>query len=161
MRTIVAAVVALLTVFSSSAEARHRHHRLDGNGNRAMPSGLVTVDTAAGIKITVNAYYADKFKALIADLVSQGHKPRFITCYARGHKSGSNHGWGGACDIDQTSWGKTSAFMYHADATIERHGLYSGSAFRDWGHVEAKRGLHNSPPNLYAVVEKFKSERQQ
>lgn len=156
MRTIAIAAALVLAVFSSSVDARPRHHRAVTS---AVP-GLVTVDTAAGLKITVNAYYADKFKALIADLVAQGHKPRFITCYARGHKSGSNHAWGGACDIDQTAWGKTSAFMYRADATIARHGLYSGSAFRDWGHVEAKRGLHNFPPNLYAAVERFKANRQ-
>lgn len=122
-------------------------------------SGLITIDTAANIKITVHPYYADKFRSFIAELVAQGHKPRFITCYARGHKSGSNHAWGGACDIDQTGWGRTSSFMYHAKSTIHSAGLYDGCSFGDCGHVEAMRGLHNRPPNIYAAVAKFKSER--
>lgn len=129
------------------------------SSNPVYRAGLVTVDTAAGIRITVNAYYADQFRALIADLVREGHKPRFITCYALGHKSGSNHAWGGACDIDQTAWGRTSGFMYHASGTIKANGLYDGCHFGDCGHVEAVRGLHNQPPNLYAAVAKFKSQQ--
>lgn len=121
-------------------------------------SRLVTVATAAGIKITVHPAFAAQFQAFIADLVSQGHKPRFITCYARGHVSGSNHHWGGACDVDQTGWNRTSAFMYHAGNTIRANGLYDGCSFRDCGHVEAMRGTHNNPPNVYASVEKFKQQ---
>ena len=131
---------------------------VDANANRA--TGLVTVNTAAGIKITVHPAFAHKFQALIASLVAQGHKPRFITCYARGHVSGSNHHWGGACDIDQTAWNRTSGFMYHAGNAIRSAGLYDGCSFRDCGHVEAMRGTHNSPPNLYASMETFKTRQQ-
>jgi hypothetical protein len=130
---------------------------VDANANRV--TGLVTVNTAAGIKITVHPAFAHKFQTLIASLVAQGHKPRFITCYAKGHVSGSNHHWGGACDIDQTAWNRTSGFMYHAGNAIRSAGLYDGCSFRDCGHVEAMRGTHNTPPNLYASMEKFKSTR--
>lgn len=140
---------------------RRGHHAARRHRERAVASsaGLVTVQTAANIKITVHPAYVGKFQALIADLVRQGHKPKFITCYARGHKAGSNHAWGGACDIDQTGWGRTSGFMYHADSTIHANGLYSGCAFRDCGHVEAMRGLYNRPPGLFAAIEKFKADQ--
>ena len=126
--------------------------------SQAFASDLVTVPTAAGISITVNRVYASKFQSLIADLVSQGHKPRFITCYAKGHKAGSNHAWGGACDIDQSAWNRTSKFMYHAKATIQANGLYDGCDFRDCGHVEAMKGLFNKPPHIYAAVADFKAK---
>jgi hypothetical protein len=45
------------------------------------------------------------------------------------------------------------------DDIVKQAGLYSGCAFRDCGHVEAVRGLHNRAPNLYAAIEKFKSEQ--
>ena len=149
--TIAAALLASVSI----ADAKHRHHHArahitDANGN------LVTVQTAAGIPIKVHPAFASKFQSLIATLVAEGHKPRFITCYARGHKSGSNHAWGGACDIDQTGWGRTSAFMYHAGSAIKSAGLYDGCSFRDCGHVEAMRGLHNTPPNLYQAVATYK-----
>lgn len=131
---------------------------IDANVNRAI--GLVTVNTAAGIKITVHPAFAHKFQKLIATLVAQGHKPRFITCYAKGHVSGSNHHWGGACDIDQTAWNRTSGFMYRAGAAIQSAGLYDGCSFRDCGHVEAMRGTHNRPPNLYESIENFKTRQQ-
>jgi len=143
-----------------TADARHhRHHARnnvahDANGNRA---GLVTVNTAADLKITVHPAFAAKFQAFISELVAQGHKPRFITCYARGHKPGSNHAWGGACDVDQTSWGRTSGFMYHAHATIRSAGLFDGCDFGDCGHVEVMKGLHNHPPAFYAATAQFKA----
>jgi hypothetical protein len=126
-----------------------------------MCQGCVVVTTAAGIDITVHAAYAAKFQALIADLVAEGHRPKFITCFARGHVPGSNHGIGAACDIDQTGWGRTSSFMYHSDGLIKRDGLYSGCAFshQDCGHVEALRGTYNKAPNLYASVAKYQASR--
>ena len=50
-------------------------------------------------------------------------------------------------------------FVYHTDDIIKQAGLYSGCTFRDCGHVEAVRGLHNRAPNLCAAMEKFKSEQ--
>lgn len=147
----------------SKRHTRHTRHTrrtakaIAANGN--LGHRLVTVSTAAGIKITVHPAFADKFQSFISDLVRQGHKPRFITCYARGHVPGSNHHWGGACDIDQTGWNRTSGFMYHAGAAIRANGLHDGCSFRDCGHVEAMRGTHNRPPNLYAAVEKFKQQQ--
>lgn len=137
-----------------SRRHKSRHH------DAPVRAYLATVNTAAGIPITCHPSACSKFQALIAALVAQGNKPRFITCYARGHKSGSNHAWGGACDIDQTGWGRTSGFMYRAGAAIRAAGLYDGCSFRDCGHVEAMRGLHNHPPNIYAAVAKFKEEQE-
>jgi hypothetical protein len=103
-------------------------------------SALVTVQTAAGIPITVSSEIAGRMQALIADLVSAGYRPRHIGCYAgHGHIPGSRHHSGNACDFDQTGWNRTSGFMYHAGAIIARHGLRDGCTFRgrrDCGHVD-------------------------
>jgi hypothetical protein len=42
---------------------------------------------------------------------------------------------------------------------IKQAGLYDGCSFRDCGHIEAVRGTHNRAPNLYAAIEKFKTEQ--
>lgn len=156
---------------STRTHSDARQTRIDPDGNpttkhratasRGICPGCVVVSTAANIDITVHAAYAAKFQAFIADLVAQGHHPRFITCFAYGHVPGSNHGIGAACDIDQTGWGKTSAFMYHSDGIISQAGLFSGCAFsrQDCGHVEAIRGTHNHPPNLYASLAKYQATR--
>jgi hypothetical protein len=100
-------------------------------------SGLITVSTAAGIKITVNPSFAPKITAFIADLVDQGYTPKRIHCHAsHGHVRGSRHYSGAACDIDQTGWGKTAPKMYHVAALAKKHGLRDGGSFRDWGHID-------------------------
>jgi hypothetical protein len=123
---------------------------------------LVTVQTAYGFNITVHPAYASKFLKFFALLKERGYKvPANITgCWApRGtHVAGSNHYIGAACDI-QTGWNRGPAFIYHMDDIVKQAGLYSGCMFRDCGHVEAVRGLHNRPPNLYAAMEKFKSDQ--
>jgi hypothetical protein len=150
---------------ASSSRGRHAgtserkpHHIVDANGKRT----LVTVQTAYGFKITVHPAYASKFLKFFALLKERGHKvPANITgCWApRGtHVRGSNHYIGAACDI-QMGWNRGPAFIYHMDDIIKQAGLYSGCTFRDCGHVEAVRGLHNRAPNLYAALEKFKSEQ--
>jgi len=78
--------------------------------------------------------------------------------FARGHVPRSNHYIGAACD-NQTGWNKAPAYMYHVGDLIRQAGLYDGCRFVDCGHVEAVRGTHNRPPNLYAAIEKFKSEQ--
>jgi hypothetical protein len=132
--------------------------RIDANGNRAM----VTVQTAYGFNITVHPAYASKFQKFFALLKDRGYKvPANITrCWApRGtHVPGSNHYIGAACDI-QTGWNRGPKFVYHISDIIKQAGLYDGCAFHDCGHVEAIRGTHNSAPNLYAALEKFKSEQ--
>ena len=137
---------------------RTPHRAVDANGNGM----LVTVQTAYGFNITVHPAYASKFQKFFALLKEHGYKvPANITrCWApRGtHVAGSNHFIGAACDI-QTGWNRGPAFVYHMDDIIRQAGLYSGCAFRDCGHVEAIRGTHNRPPNLYAAMEKFKSEQ--
>jgi hypothetical protein len=142
----------------TGASERKPHHVIDANGNRM----LVTVQTAYGFNITVHPAYANKFLKFFALLKEQGHKvPASITgCWApRGtHVAGSNHYIGAACDI-QTGWNRGPAFIYHMDDIVKQAGMYSGCTFRDCGHVEAVRGLHNRGPNLYAAMEKFKSEQ--
>jgi len=130
----------------------------DANGN----STMVTVQTAYGFNITVNPAYASKFQKFFALLKERGYKvPANITkCWApRGtHVAGSNHYIGAACDI-QTGWNRGPEFVYHMSDIVEQAGLYNGCSFHDCGHVEAVRGTHNRAPNLYAAMEKFKSEQ--
>jgi hypothetical protein len=137
---------------------RKPDHVVDANGN----SMLVTVQTAYGFNITVHPAYASKFQKFFALLKERGYKvPANITrCWApRGtHVPGSNHYIGAACDI-QTGWNRGPEFVYHMNDIVEQAGLFNGCSFRDCGHVEAVRGTHNRPPNLYAAMEKFKSEQ--
>jgi hypothetical protein len=131
---------------------------VDANGNRAM----VTVQTAYGFNITVHPAYASKFQRFFALLKERGyHVPVSITkCWApRGtHVAGSNHYIGAACDI-QTGWNRGPKFVYHMSDIVKQSGLYDGCSFHDCGHVEAIRGTHNRAPNLYASLEKFRSEQ--
>jgi len=137
---------------------RKPHHVVDANGN----SMLVTVQTAYGFNITVHPAYASKFQKFFALLKERGYKvPANITrCWApRGtHVPGSNHYIGAACDI-QTGWNRGPEFVYHMNDIVEQAGLFNGCSFHDCGHVEAVRGTHNRAPNLYAAMEKFKSEQ--
>jgi hypothetical protein len=149
---------------SSIAHLRSRHIRtsegkpVDANGNPIM----VTVQTAYGFNITVHPAYASKFLKFFALLKDRGYKvPANITgCWApRGtHVPGSNHYIGAACDI-QTGWNRGPGFVYHMSDVVKQAGLYDGCSFHDCGHVEAIRGTHNRPPNLYAAIEKFKAEQ--
>jgi hypothetical protein len=95
-------------------------------------------------------------------LKERGYKvPANITkCWAPHgtHVPGSNHYIGAACDI-QTGWNRGPEFVYHINDIVTQAGLFNGCSFRDCGHVEAVRGTHNRAPNLYAAMEKFKSEQ--
>ena len=103
---------------------------------------MVRVNTAAG-PITVAAHLADRFQALIADFVAAGYKPRHIGCLAHGgHVPNSRHYSGAACDFDQTGWGETTRFMYHAREIIKKHGFRDGCSFNDCGHVDDGLPLH-------------------
>ena len=137
---------------------RKPRHAVDANGNSLM----VTVQTAYGFNITVHPAYASKFQKFFALLKEHGYKvPANITkCWAPHgtHVAGSNHYIGAACDI-QTGWNRGPEFVYHMNNIVEQAGLYNGCTFRDCGHVEAVRGTHNRAPNLYAAMEKFKSEQ--
>ena len=129
----------------------------DANGNNIM----VTVQTAYGCNITVHPAYASKFLKFYALLKEHGYKvdARINKCFAHGgHVSGSNHYIGAACD-NQYGWNRAPAYMYHVGDLIRQAGLYDGCRFGDCGHVEAVPGTHNRPPNLYAAVERFKSEQ--
>jgi hypothetical protein len=115
---------------------QHRHTATRGTG------GMVTVSTAAG-PITVASHLADRFKALIADFVAAGYKPRRIGCLAHGgHVPHSRHYAGAACDFDQRGWGQTVPFMYHAHAIIAKHGFRDGCSFNDCGHVDDGKSVH-------------------
>jgi hypothetical protein len=137
---------------------RKPRHAVDANGNSLM----VTVQTAYGFNITVHPAYASKFQKFFALLKEHGYKvPANITkCWAPHgtHVAGSNHYIGAACDI-QTGWNRGPQFVYHMNDIVEQAGLFNGCSFHDCGHVEAVRGTHNRAPNLYAAMEKFKSEQ--
>ncbi|MGB8094201.1 MAG: hypothetical protein WCF62_26385 [Pseudolabrys sp.] len=137
---------------------RKPHQAVDANGNGLM----VTVQTAYGFNITVHPSYASKFQKFFALLKERGYKvPANITkCWAPHgtHVAGSNHYIGAACDI-QTGWNRGPEFVYHMNDIVMQAGLFNGCSFRDCGHVEAVRGTHNRAPNLYAAMEKFKSEQ--
>jgi hypothetical protein len=98
---------------------------------------MVRVETAAG-PIVVASHLAERFKALIADFVAAGYKPRAVGCLAHGgHVPNSRHYAGAACDFDQRGWGLTHPFMYHkAHAIIVKHGFRDGCSFSDCGHVD-------------------------
>jgi hypothetical protein len=138
--------------------SRTRHRVIDGNGNITM----VKVPTVYGFDITVHPAYANKFQKFFALLKNHGYKvPANLTkCWtSRGTRvAGSNHYIGAACDI-QTGWNRGPTFVYHMGDIIKQAGLYDGCSFHDCGHVEAIRGTHNAAPNLYAAMEKFKSEQ--
>jgi hypothetical protein len=103
-------------------------------------SGIVTVNTAAGIPITVADLVASKFEGFISDLVASGYKPRQIHCLAHsGHARNSNHYWGGACDFDQGGRGRTASAMYHVGELARKWGLRDGCTFSDCGHVDVPR----------------------
>ncbi len=135
-----------------------RHRAIDANGNVMM----VKVRTAYGFDITVHPAYATKFQKFFALLKDNGYTvPANLTkCWTpRGTRvAGSNHYIGAACDI-QTGWNRGPNFVYHMGDIIKKAGLYDGCSFHDCGHVEAVRGTHNKAPNLYAALEKFKSEQ--
>ncbi|MFZ0067369.1 MAG: hypothetical protein WAK90_14485 [Pseudolabrys sp.] len=154
---------ATLTVTAATSShtrtsERNPHHAVDANGNSLM----VTVQTAYGFNITVHPAYASKFQKFFALLKERGYKvPANITkCWAPHgtHVAGSNHYIGAACDI-QTGWNRGPQFVYHMNDIVEQAGLFNGCSFHDCGHVEAVRGTHNRAPNLYAAMEKFKSEQ--
>lgn len=123
---------------------------------------MVTVRTTYGFNITVHPAYAGKFLKFFVLLKDRGYKVpgNIIKCWVpRGTRvAGSNHYIGAACDI-QTGWNRGPAFVYHIGGLIKQAGLYDGCSFRDCGHIEAVRGTHNRPPNLYTAMEKFKSEQ--
>ncbi len=105
-------------------------------------SGLVTVPTVTGHRITVAAHLAGRWQALIADFAAAGYRPRSIACFARGgHVRHSRHYVGAACDFDGSL--SRSAFMRSAAAhlLIAKHGFRNGCSFavhgiRDCGHVD-------------------------
>jgi hypothetical protein len=112
-----------------------RHYRRYAN---TLPRGLVTVDTKAGIPITVSTQFAPKMRAFVQALVARGYHPRKITCFARhGHVRGSLHYRGEACDFDQGGWGHTASTMYHITLLATQLGLRDGCTFRDCGHIDA------------------------
>jgi hypothetical protein len=153
MRLFIAA--ASLLVFAIPAQAAHRHHRhhhhhsYERHHHRHVQSyqqrpaaraysggGMVIVKTLAG-PITVASHLAERFRALIADFVAAGYKPRRVGCLAHGgHVPNSRHYHGAACDFDQSGWGRTTNFMYHARAIIKKHGFRDGCSFNDCGHVD-------------------------
>jgi hypothetical protein len=149
MIRILAALMLAFFAFPAQAHTHHhyrhhaRHHRIAPEAPAAAyGSGIVTVATAAGQSITVAGSLANRFQGLIADFVAHGYRPEHIGCFARGgHVRGSRHYAGAACDFDQTGWGRTVRFMYHAHSIIVAHGFRDGCEFRDCGHVDDGQSL--------------------
>jgi len=132
-------------------------------GKYDVRTGMVTVRTAQGFFITVNPRAAVKFLKAFALIKQQGWRaPAAITrCFSwGGHKPGSNHHIGMACDI-QTAWNKGPSFVYsRAFAAILRAaGLHNGCSFGDCGHFEAVSGLHNPRGNVAAAMQSYNDAR--
>lgn len=101
--------------------------------------GIVSVDTAAGIKIRVAADFAGPIKAVIADLVARGIKPKQIHCFAtHGHVRGSRHYSGHACDFDfyRGCMGCSARWTRNIGDIVAAHGLRNGCSFGDCGHID-------------------------
>jgi len=128
--------------FHFKKKKKQRTYQLARKKKNTSAAALVTVPTAAGIKITVSKTFAPKITAFIADLAERGYKPKSIHCHARGgHVHGSRHYSGNACDFDQTGWGKTAKPMYKVADLAKKHGLRDGGSFRDWGHIDDGKPL--------------------
>ena len=143
----------------SKRHARHHVKRSHREASAPMKWNMVKVKTVQGFYLTVHPAYAHKFLKFFELLAQNDVKipKEMVGCYSPGgHKRGSNHHIGAACDI-QTGWNRTIPEMYHAGKWIKEAGLYDGCSFSDCGHVEAIRGLYNKAPNLYTSLEKFKS----
>jgi hypothetical protein len=136
--------------------AHRRHHEAREASKAHRPrsygkSGLETVQTAAGIPITVAASFASKIQGFISDLKARGYQPRQIHCFASGgHVRHSLHYSGHACDFDQTGWGKTASAMYHVADLVRKWNLRDGGEFLDWGHIDD--GPHLSRSRRVAAI---------
>jgi hypothetical protein len=113
----------------------------------------VRIMTAFNIPICVDERFAQKFGYFFAMLKERGCEVKEIVCQSWGHKRGTNHHGGGACDVDQYRRDKTHAeCMYHAGDLVKLAGLYDGCWWgnRDCGHVEGVQGLYNYGKTHYA-----------
>jgi len=133
---------------------RKEHRRVPRDTSQSM-GGLVTVPTAANISITVASSLASQFQGFVKDLVNEGYTPKQIHCWAPfgTHVKNSNHYHGGACDFDQTGWGRTSSQMHHVRDLSEKWNLRDGCSFRlpDCGHIDDGTNIGwNHPHNLIA-----------
>ena len=144
--------------------ARH-HYRHSDMPQRHYAGNLITIQTAAGIPITVAADFAYKIRGFIGDLIADtGYRPRDIHCFAAtGHIPGSLHHIGKACDFDQTGWNRTARVMYSGRVTelAARWGLQSGCEFhsrRDCGHIQDRvQYAHRRTNRRYAGL--WRNER--
>lgn len=154
-RTIIAAMLAVLvatTVTIQSAEAgpstelsakRHKHKRIDANGNQA--SSCQVVSRKTGAKATVGCAHVAKFQAYIDDLEAGGASVRFMGGVRRGRCSSSSmHPCGAALDVCQLSRGRVDGRCNlpgrSSIASIAaRHGLFEGGLWchSDYGHAQA------------------------
>lgn len=91
------AVFMLVVALAHPAEAKRLHQ----NQQSVTASDTVTVDTAAGIPITVSRDFAPKIVAFIASNIAAGKKFKSIRClnFASTHVAGSAHFTGDACDF--------------------------------------------------------------
>jgi len=152
---LISVAIFAMSVGNVQAASHHRHHvrhhihhaRYHGGHSHGIYkcAGCVVRDTLAGI-ISVSARNADKFVDTINELWNAGFRGPVNCAAAGGHVRNSRHYSGNACDLAQTGWGKTVAFMYHQEAAaiIAKHGLHNGCSFRDCGHIsDGEGGRHH------------------
>lgn len=138
------AAILVLLLTTATAEARHRvhRHRITHGNNSPVSMALTTVQTAAGIPITVASHLATQFQSLISDFVAAGYKPKRIHCFARGgHVPGSRHYLGAACDFDGSLSRNKFLRSSEANRIIVKNHFRNGCSFyyggtRDCGHID-------------------------
>lgn len=121
-------------------------------GAPARAADLVTIQTAAGISITVaNDEFARRIAGFIGDLVASGRRPSRVHCYswAASHVAHSLHHSGHACDFNGSAsrWSRMNG--HRVSPLARKWGLRDGCDFvvrrgrrrvPDCGHIDAGRG---------------------
>ena len=146
------AVLGVLALFTTAAEARHSHHTrhhvkptLDASGSPVaqLGAGLV-VSKKTGASARVGAAYAAMFQAYIDDVESHGASVKFMGGIRRGHCwVGGLHPCGKALDVCQLGRGRVDGRCHLPDrSTLARiaaaHGLFEGGRWcnSDYGHAQ-------------------------
>lgn len=117
----------------ASRRGQPRAGRASFQAERATGGGMVTVDTAAGIRITVSADFATDAQSVISAAVQHGIRFKRINCHshARTHRRLSNHHAGNACD----------AYPAIPASIVRAAGLRSGCDFHDCNHFDNARNV--------------------
>lgn len=125
-------------------------------GAPARAADLVTIQTAAGISITVaNDEFARRIAGFIGDLVASGRRPSRVHCYswAASHVAHSLHHSGHACDFNGSASRWPPMNGHRVSALVAKWGLFDGCNLTvtvgkgrharhvpDCGHIDARKG---------------------